>query len=105
MNHEVCYVLGQQEVFDKYMRKWRDFSVTHGATVFKDEISAVWYHRQMRKKGKLVSGFTVYGVEADWEKDTLPVEGEIWRELKRSAKVFVPPIRQSNLESQRQILK
>ena len=34
-----------------------------------------------------LDGFCVYGVDADWELDTVPVLGRVWRSLSRPARL------------------
>jgi hypothetical protein len=62
----------------------------------KPEGGAVWDTlegvRMFIAKGKTEKYFTPFGVDADWEADTRPMQGPVsWRELTRRAPLLIIP--------------
>ena len=69
----MLYTVGKRDVYEKYIATDKNARKGIGGSVWKSKSEA---------QKHCESDFKVYGIEADWEKDTkLDVNGNGWHEL------------------------
>jgi hypothetical protein len=79
----MLYTLGRKIVYEPYLDSDPNASKGVGGSV--------WKTREQARKCRdgFSPDFEVYGVEADWDKDTKLSEEDVeWRDLTRSAKLI-----------------
>lgn len=81
----LVFTLGNTENYERFKEQERPQKCgkrlfSQGGSVWKD-------YQEAREVGRLV-GFSVYAVLADWQQDTLPIEGKLWRELRWDSDLF-----------------
>lgn len=79
----MIYTVGKADVYDEALTRDPNLEKSKGGLVWKTRDDARG-HLFSTKQEKT---FSVYGIEADWEKDTEVVQGSPWRSLTRSAKL------------------
>lgn len=78
---KLIYTVGKTEVYEDYLAKDKHPEKAKGGSVWRTKDDARGY----LLKTKQDKTFSVYGIEADWDKDTEPtLEGQ-WRALTRKA--------------------
>ena len=83
---KMIYTVGKTEVYEDYMAKDKNPEKAKGGSVWRTKDDARGYLFSTKQD----KTFSVYGIEADWEKDTEAVQGDpppTWRALTKSAKL------------------
>jgi len=84
----MIYTLGLTESYERYFREDAEPRKAVGGSVWRTEAEVEAYKRH---RPSWLNDYSIYGVEADWERDTKPVEGARWHELTREAKLVKLP--------------
>lgn len=81
---KLIYTVGKTEVYGDYMAKDKNPEKAKGGSVWRTRDDARGYLLETKQD----KTFSVYGIEADWDKDTEPtLEGQ-WRALTRKARLI-----------------
>jgi len=80
----MIYTLGLTESYERYFKEQSEPHKAVGGSVWRTEAEVEAFKR---RRPLWLSDYSIYGVEADWERDTKPVEGASWHELTRDAKL------------------
>lgn len=85
----MIYTVGKTEVYEDYMAKDKNPEKAKGGSVWRTRDDARGYLLESKQD----KTFSVYGVEADWEKDTEPTLEGKWRALTRKARLVKLEVR------------
>lgn len=95
LGHKVSYDAGLEEMkargrpLLKVGRGMHKGVPYEGGSVWRTREDAEAYMQERAEGGNPLEGFAVYGLEADWRKDTVKAPGDVgWRSLKRDAAVI-----------------
>ena len=81
----MIYTIGKINVYEKYIASDADAAKRKGGSVWETYNEAFLY----AFRSNILNEFKVYGVDADWVKDTKSERGAMgWRALKRNAKLI-----------------
>ena len=78
----MIYTIGKTIGYEKYMRDNLDPRKGIGGSVWQNLEDVRRYLEETQQHD-----YSIYGVEADWDKDTEEAPGEPWRTLIRSARL------------------
>lgn len=85
----MIYTVGHRESYERYLRE-------QGPQCFKRGTrpdypgGSVWRTREEAER-RAPEGYAVYGIDADWEKDTIPSAIGPWHDLVRDARIVRVP--------------
>ena len=79
----MVYTVGKTEVYEDYIAKDSNPEKAKGGSVWRTKDDARNYLLGTSQD----KTFSIYGIEADWEKDTEAVLGSPWRALTRKARI------------------
>ena len=80
----MIYTIGNKKAYDALLQERGSLRKGKTGSVWRTLEDAVSYIN-----GGGLTGFQVYAVEADWERDTDEIKGEAWRALNKSAKIIL----------------
>lgn len=80
----MIFTIGNKQQYDSLIQERGSIKKGKTGSVWKTDEDAIVHLNRAS-----ISGFQIYGVEADWDLDTEEIKGESWRALNRSADIVV----------------
>jgi len=85
----MIYTVGKYDIYEKALDEHPDLKKEIGGSVWRTEIEAVRYLYKWSLADTYAEEFEVYGIDADWEKDTVKSSPDnSWNDLIIQAKII-----------------
>lgn len=80
----MIYTVGNRLAYNQYFKELKEVEKAAGGSVWKTFDDVATYLSRITHAGQ----YEIFGVEADWEKDTIDLEGASWNALTKNAKLI-----------------